>query len=148
MDNGRERLIDHGHTPRRRPTWRIVVIINTIFVSAVLLVYIAFLVWIYTNLQIENGVAEVFSGNCPEASRVATYSHFVTSAFAVLLFAVGTHAAQLLLSPTRAEVENAHARDRWLHIGVGGLRNMKWIHKRRLIRAVVLLMTSVLLPFL
>jgi hypothetical protein len=148
MDDGRERLIDHGQAPRRRSTWRIVVIINTIFVSLVLLVYVAFLVWIYVNLQIRNGVAEVFSGVFPEASRVVTYAHFVTSAFAVLLFAVGTHAAQLLLSPTRAEVENAHARDRWLHIGVGGLRNMKWIHKRRLIRAVLLLMTSVLLPFL
>jgi hypothetical protein len=148
MDNGRERLIDHGQAPRRRPTWRIVVIVNTIFVCLVLVVYIAFLTWIYTNLQFRNGVAEVFSGTCPQASRVATYAHCVTSAFAVLLFAVGTQSFQLLLSPTRAEVENAHARDRWLHIGVGGLRNMKWIHKRRLTRAVVLLMTSVLLPFL
>jgi hypothetical protein len=123
MDTSREGLITHGSAPRRHPTWRIVVIINTI-------------------------LAELFGGSCVEASRVATYSHLAINASAVLLFAGGTHAVQLLLSPTRAEVENAHARDRWLHIGVGGLRNMKWIHKRRLMRAVVLLTTLVLLPFL
>ena len=148
MENGYERLINHGPTPRRHPTWRLVVIINTIFVGLVLLVYIVFLVWIYTSLQVRHGVAEVFSGTCSQSSRAAAYAHFATNALAVLLFAVGTHASQILLSPTRAEVENAHARDRWLHIGVGGLRNMKWIHKRRLIKAVVLLATSILLPLL
>jgi len=148
MENDHERLINHGPTPRRHPTWRLVVIINTIFVGLVLLVYIVFLMWIYTNLQVRNGVAEVFSGTCPRGSRAAAYAHFATNAFAVLLFAVGTHAVQILLSPTRAEAENAHARDRWLHVGVGGLRNMKWIHRRRLIKAVVLLATSILLPLL
>ncbi|KAI4733855.1 hypothetical protein E4T50_15589 [Aureobasidium sp. EXF-12298] len=148
MDNGREGLITHGFAPRRHPTWRIVVIINTILVSLVLIVYVSFLIWIYTNLEVRAGVAELFKGSCLETSKVTTYARLATCAFAVLLFAVGTHAVQLLLSPTRAEVENAHARDRWLHIGVGGLRNMKWIHKRRLIRAVVLLTTSVLLPLL
>jgi magnesium-transporting ATPase (P-type) len=148
MDNGREGLITHGPASRRHPTWRMVVIINTAFVCLVLITYLSFLVWIYTNLLVTNGVAEVFSGSCLETSKVATYARLTTCAFAVLLLTVGTHAVQLLLSPTRAEVENVHARDRWLHIGVGGLRNMRWIHKRRLIRAVVLLMTSVLLPFL
>jgi hypothetical protein len=148
MDTGREGLITHGSAPRRHPIWRIVVIINTILASLILIVYVSFLIWIYTHLEVGAGVAEVFSGSCLEASRVATYARLTTCAFAVLLFAVGTHAFQLLLSPTRAEVESAHARDRWLHIGVGGLRNMKWIHKRRLVRAVVLLTTSVLLPFL
>ncbi|KEQ69521.1 hypothetical protein M436DRAFT_19503, partial [Aureobasidium namibiae CBS 147.97] len=148
MDYGHERLISHGPPLRRHPTWRLVVIINTMFVGLVLLVYIVLLIWIYNNLHVRHGVAEVFSGTCPQGSRTAAYTHFATNAFAVLLFAVGTHASQILLSPTRAEVENAHARDRWLHIGVGGLRNMKWIHKRRLIKAVVLLATSILLTLL
>ena len=148
MENGRERLITHGLAPRRQPTWRIVVISNTILVGLLLLVYVAFLIWIYSNLQVRNGVAELISGACPQASRIAAYAHFTTNAFAVLLFSVGTHASQILLSPTRAEIENAHARDRWVHIGVGGVRNMKWMHKRRLTKAVVLLMTSALLPFL
>jgi hypothetical protein len=148
MDDGRERLIDHGQAPRKHPIWRIIVILNTIFVCLILVVYLAFLTWIYTNLQVRHGVADVFSGSCPQASRVVTYAHFATNAFAVLLFATGIHAVQLLLSPTRAEVEYAHARERWLHIGVGGLRNMKWVHKRRLVKAVVLLTTSMLLPFL
>jgi hypothetical protein len=43
---------------------------------------------------------------------VVTYAHFAANAFAILLFAVGTHAVQLLLSPTRAEVEIAAYRCR------------------------------------
>lgn len=149
MENSHERLITtYGLASRRHPTWRLVVISNTIFVGLVLLVYVTFLIWIYTNLQVRHGVAEISSGTCPQISKKAAYAHFVASAFAILLFAVGTHASQILLSPTRAEVENAHARDRWLHIGVGGLRNMKWIHKRRLIKALLLVMASLLLPFL
>ncbi|KAI4719237.1 hypothetical protein E4T48_04552 [Aureobasidium sp. EXF-10727] len=148
MDDGRERLINHASATRRRPTWLIIVMINTTFASLLLIVYLAFLIWIYNNLHIRHGVAEVFSGSCPRASQVAAFAYFATSGFAVLLFAAGSHAVQLLLSPTRNEVENAHARDRWVHIGVGGVRNIRWIPKRRLIRAILLTATSVLLPFL
>ncbi|CAD0106953.1 unnamed protein product, partial [Aureobasidium uvarum] len=148
MDDGRERLINHASATRRRPTWHIIVVINTIFASLLLIVYLAFLIWIYNNLHVEHGVAEVFSGSCFRASQTAASAHFATSAFAVLLFAAGSHAVQLMLSPTRSEVENAHARDRWVHIGVGGLRNTRWIPKRRLIRAILLTAASVLLPIL
>ncbi|THX60930.1 hypothetical protein D6D06_00932 [Aureobasidium pullulans] len=148
MDDGHERLISSGSGPRRHPTWRTVLIINTTFASFTLIAYIAFLIWIHSNTHVAHGVAEVFSGICSEASRTVAYAHLLFNAFAVLLFAVGTHGVQVLLSPTRAEVDTAHARERWLHIGVGGFRNMRWIHKRRLIRAVLLGLASIMLPFL
>ncbi|THV74957.1 hypothetical protein D6D28_02178 [Aureobasidium pullulans] len=148
MDDGHERLISSGSGPRRHPTWRTVLIINTTFASFTLIAYIAFLIWIHSNTHVAHGVAEVFSGLCSEVSRAVAYAHLLVNAFAVLLFAVGTHGVQVLLSPTRAEVDTAHARERWLHIGVGGFRNMRWIHKRRLIRAVLLGLASIMLPFL
>lgn len=148
MDDGRERLISHASVTHKHPTWRIVVIVNTIFTGLLLVTYLAFLIWTYDNLQLMNGMAKLFSGTCSQTSRTKSYADFATCAFAVLPFVAGSHGVQLLLSPTRNEVENAHSRDRWVHIGVGGLRNMKWISKRRLVRAILLAATSILLPFL
>lgn len=148
MDDGRERLIAHVSVIRRQPTWRIIVLVNIIIVGLLLMTYLAFLIWIYDNIHVRHGLATVFDGACSQASKTGAYAHFTTCAFAVLLFTAGSHGVQLLLSPTRDEVENAHSRNRWLHIGVGGLRNMRWISKRRLIKAILLATTSLSLPFL
>lgn len=148
MDDDRERLINHVSVTHRRPTWRIIVIVNTIFAGLSLIIYLAFLIWVHNNLHLIDGVANLFSGTCYQASRTEAYADFATCAFAVLLFAAGSHGVQLLLSPTRDEVENAHSRGRWVHIGIGGPRNMKWVSKRRLLQAVLLAATSTLLPLL
>lgn len=148
MDDGRERLINHVSGTHRHPTWRVIVVINTIFAGLSLVTYLAFLMWIHNNLHLISGVAKLFSGTCYQAPKTAAYAEFATCAFSVLLFAAGSHGVQLLLSPTRDEVENAHSRDRWVHVGIGGLRNMKWVSKRRLVRAILLAATSILLPFL
>ncbi|KAG9526953.1 hypothetical protein KCV07_g301, partial [Aureobasidium melanogenum] len=148
MDDGRERLITHSSVIRRHPTWRTIVIINTTFAGLLLVTYLAFLIWIHDNLHVRHGVVQVFSGTCPQASKTGAYASFATCTFAVLLFAAGSHGVQLLLSPARNEVENAHSRDRWVHIGVGGLRNVRWISKRRLVQAILLVTTSILLPYL
>lgn len=148
MDDGHERLITRVPVTRKHPTWRIIIIVNIIFASLLLVTYLAFLIWMYNNLHLRHGLAKVFSGACSQASRTGAYAHFATCAFAVLLFAAGSHGVQILLSPTRDEVENARSRDRWVHIGIGGLRNMKWISKRRLCRAILLAATSILIPSL
>ncbi|KAI5204869.1 hypothetical protein E4T39_03322 [Aureobasidium subglaciale] len=148
MDDGREQLISQRPTSRRHPSWRLIVIINTISVSLVLVTHVAFLVWINSNMRIRDGAAELTSSSCSQVPRRAAYARFGASGFAVLEYSAGAHAIQSLLSPTRGEIDNGHGRDQWLHVGVGGLRNLKWIHKRRLTLATAMTAVCVLLPLL
>lgn len=55
---------------------------------------------------------------------------------------------QLLVSPTRREVNKAHNKGRWLDIGVPSIRNLRSISPIRVVIWVVLGLSSLPLHFL
>ena len=50
---------------------------------------------------------------------------------AIILIAGANYVVQILNSPTRAEVDNAHSTFKWLDIGIPSLRNMSLISSTR-----------------
>lgn len=148
MGDGRESLITHVMVTRGQPTWRIIVLADIIFVGLSLITYLEFLIWIHDNNPVRHGSAKAFDEASSQTSRRGAYTHFSTCAFAVLLLLQAHMDPSCCFSRPENEIENAHSRDRWLHIGVGGLRNMRRISKRRLIRPILLVANSLSLPFL
>lgn len=148
VDSDREDLLPRSPSRRNRSTWRTILTTNLTITIIILLAYTGFLIWIYNNRPITNGVTSIYSGSCSKTSRVATYAQLVANAFAVILFATGMYGARILLSPTREETDDAHLHDSWIHVGVAGLRNMRWIHKRRMLTSLALGTATILSPFL
>jgi len=68
-------------------------------------------------------VATLYQGDCDTSKRLDTSLHVVINILSTLLLSSSNLCLQLLLSPTRAEIDQAHSERRWLDIGVASWRN-------------------------
>ncbi|KAH7310596.1 hypothetical protein B0I35DRAFT_412089 [Stachybotrys elegans] len=60
-----------------------------------------------------------------------------------LLLGASNNCAQLLSAPTRQDIDKAHSRGRWLDIGVGSVRNLRYIPVWRGFLWLILLLSSI-----
>lgn len=101
---------------------------------------------IYLPLHHNDG--RLFTGNCTIASRLSASLHIAINLLSSLLLGASNLCMQLLSVPTRAEIDKAHARKKWLDIGIPSLRNLNHIAKKRQIIWILLALGSFPLHFL
>lgn len=103
--------------------WRKTAVINTIIVGFFLVANFSTLIWSVAKSGISG--RNVFSqGDCNKISLLNTFLHLLLNVASSLIIASSNFFMQVLNSPTRAEVDQAHARKHWLEIGVPSLRNV------------------------
>ena len=90
----------------------------------------------------------IYKGDCTTSQRLSTGLHLLINALSTLLFSSSNLCMQLLVSPTRTEVNEAHKQWRWLDIGVPSVRNLFSIALEKRIVWVILGLSSVPLHFL
>jgi hypothetical protein len=98
--------------------------------------------------QPSDGIATAYTGDCTVASRWITAIHLIINILSSVLLGASNYCMQRLVAPTRDEVDKAHAKRKWLDIGVPSLRNLSSINKNRLTIWVLLAMSSIPLHFL
>lgn len=92
-----------------------------------------------------NGMQTMWTGDCRHASNVNTFLHVGISIMSNTVFSAGGYYMQCLLAPSRKEVDIAHRKSIWLHIGVPSFRNMKLVHKRKVLLWWLLAASTLLL---
>lgn len=103
--------------------WRKTAVINTSIVGLFAVANVSTLIWSLSKSSIsENNVFR--KGDCDEISLINTLLHLLLNIASTLMIASSNFFMQVLNSPTRAEVDRAHARKQWLEIGVPSLRNV------------------------
>lgn len=103
--------------------WRKTAVVNTIIVGLFVIANFSTLIWSISKSGVLG--TNVFSqGDCDEISRLNTFLHLLLNIASSLIIASSNFFMQVLNSPTRAEVDRAHARQHWLDIGVPSLRNV------------------------
>lgn len=70
-------------------------------------------------------------GTCDKVKTYNTWLHFGINALSTLLLGASNYCAQLLVAPTRAEVDVAHSHQRWLDIGIQSFRNLRRVGWKR-----------------
>lgn len=113
--------------------------------AIVLLVNLCWLIWAWRRFGIMSGYGTIQQGDCAAAKRLNTWLHLLINILSTLLLAGSNAFMQVFSAPTRQEVDRAHARGIWLHIGVLGIRNWRGIAKRKALVSLVLALTSI--PF-
>lgn len=98
---------------------------SAIMASASLLVNSIALIWILTTFKFNHGIAQVFAGSCHEAEKIDTWVNLGINALSTLLLSGSNYCMQILSAPTRKEIDKAHARKKWLDVGVPSVRNLK-----------------------
>jgi hypothetical protein len=140
----------------RAKTWRVwrtrrEVVLWSCFIAASFVCIVNFSLAIWTWLHFEttfDGVVELYQGDCAIIRRAGAWAHIVINVLGTLLFGASNLTLQLIVAPTRKEVDEAHAKGTWLDIGVPSFRNLWSISRFRVIMWSFLTITSIPIIFL
>lgn len=88
------------------------------------------------------GGGSLFEGSCETAKDLSVWVHLGINIMSTVLLASGNYAQQILTAPTRTEIDRAHRKDSWLHLGILSYRNLRGISKRRVLAWAILALTS------
>lgn len=126
--------------------WRSGVAWNALLSLLLLIVVAVAIVVGIIRVSLFSGDSIIFAGTCSTAKKIDWVLHAVISAFSMVLLAGASYTFQVLSSPTRAEVDKAHGRKKWLDIGIPSIRNLAHMDPKRVVMATVLLVAAVSLP--
>lgn len=120
-----------------------------ILVSLVILALnISLTVWAATKEGLTGGMGVIYRGDCRISSRYNTVLYLVINALSTGLLGASNYCSQILIAPSRKQVDIAHAEGIWLDIGVQSVRNLSNIGWGRRCVWVTLMLSSVLFHIL
>ncbi|RBR17039.1 hypothetical protein FVER53590_28836 [Fusarium verticillioides] len=93
------------------------------------------------------GIGSIAFGSCHNLSLINTLLHGLINVLSSLILGAGSYCMQLLVGPSRREIDQAHAHGRSLEIGVASFKNLRHIAGKRSIIWAILGITSTLLHF-
>lgn len=129
--------------------WRGLVGVGCTLAATVLVINVIILAWgLSRPSESSDSTKVLFKGDCSKSSRIFVASHLFINILSTLLLGASNAGIQILVAPTREEVQAAHDQRTWLHIGVFGFRNLKWIKQGRVWLCFFLAISSVPLHLL
>lgn len=106
---------------------------------------IALTAWAQARFGTQNGIGTIYLGSCAKAKRLDLWLHLLINILSTLLLGASNFCMQLLVAPTRAEVNEAHEKSFWLDIGTPSVRNLRKIARIRVLTWLCLGFSSALL---
>lgn len=103
------------------------------------------LLWTATHLD-DSHFATVAVGSYESISNLSGWAHLAINFSSIALVAGSSYCMQYISSPTRAEVDAAHAQGAHLDVGILSWRNVLMSRKKRLCILAALALCSVLMP--
>ena len=124
--------------------WRFGVFLSLLCVTLTCIFNVAVTIWAWQRSQ-NSGVFDaipLFGGNCKKIRKMNVWFHLIINVLGTLLLCASNYCMQVLSAPSREELVVAHAKRRWLHIGVPSLRNLRHIDRKRAVIWIILLVSS------
>ncbi|KAL3448253.1 hypothetical protein BJX65DRAFT_275360 [Aspergillus insuetus] len=134
--------------PRKRRGGRLGGWKGTLYLGAttsviVLILNLVMLLW--ATLRHSASESVLYSGDCDRVKEISAGIHFLINILSTLLLSASNYAMQCLSAPSREDLDRAHAKKKWLDIGVPSLRNLNRIPLTRSLLWFCLVLSSV--PF-
>jgi hypothetical protein len=85
---------------------------------------------------------------CDTVGFYNKWIHFAINALSTILLGASNYCAQLLVAPTRTEINKAYSNKTWLDVGIQSVRNLRKAKGTRQILWVILMLSSGLLHLL
>lgn len=136
------------HMNAKYSGWRAGVLSCSMTAVGVLLINVALMIWASAKFSIESGFGVLYQGNCSKARGISTALHILINILSTILLRASNYTMQCLNSPTRADVDRAHAKKTWLDIGIPSWRNRKYVSNNNTILWWWLGVSSIPLHFL
>ncbi|KAK1490984.1 hypothetical protein CTAM01_10477 [Colletotrichum tamarilloi] len=90
-----------------------------------------------------HGVGLIYEGDCSTVKRLDQWLHLLINLLGTGMLSASNYCMQLQAAPTRENVNAAHAKDKWLDIGIPSLRNLKYLSMWRRCSWALLALTSI-----
>lgn len=94
------------------------------------------------------GLIKLYEGDCSRVKLIGTGAHVCINILSTLLLGASNLCMQLLVAPTRREIDVAHRKQIWLDIGIPSWKNLANIEKARKYLFFTLMLSSVPLHFM
>jgi hypothetical protein len=120
----------------------------SIVAFGVLIVNFVSMIWAIAKDRLDTGYGVLYDGNCGKAQDISTALHVLINILSTILLSASNYTMQCLHSPTRRQVDLAHAQNKWLDIGIPSWRNRKHVSIKNRILWVLLALSSVPLHFM
>ena len=148
-----DKWLDHGVDASKgrgkARGWKSTVRLGFVGVIGVFVINLALLIWsVAGNHKTSEGVAIVYTGSCQTVGNVSTFGHLAINILGSLLLAASNNCMQILLAPTRGIINKAHAKRKWLDVGVHTVRNFGSVGMSRRSLWILLMLTSLPLHLL
>ena len=116
----------------------------------VLFINVGLTIYAATNpeYKMERGIGTLYEGGCEKSTTIGLWIHLGINALSTLLLSGSNYTQQCLVAPTRSEIDAAHARRRWMDIGVLSVRNLFRIKPERMLLWIAIGFTSIPLHLL
>ena len=130
--------------------WHTGVLACATSVVVVLLINVGSTIYAATNpeYKMERGIGTLYSGSCDKSRTIGLWLHLGINSLSTLLLSGSNYTQQCLAAPTRSEIDSAHARRRWMDIGVPSIRNLFRIKAERSLLWIAIGITSIPLHLL
>ncbi|KAF5652120.1 hypothetical protein F25303_3594 [Fusarium sp. NRRL 25303] len=89
------------------------------------------------------GETAILSGSCDKISRANLWIHLAINVIGTGVLGSSNFFMQVLVAPTRQDVDRAHTSKRWVEIGVHSVHNFRFISKCRIFLWALFALTSI-----
>lgn len=100
------------------------------------------------GLHSSRGIIKLYVGDCNRVKTIGIGSHIGINILSTLLLGASNLCMQLLVAPTREEIDAAHRRKIWLDVGIPSWKNIRNIKQSRIWLFIFLLLSSIPLHFM
>lgn len=88
-------------------------------------------IWASKSFGVNDGLGTVQHGRCDRTKSLSLWLHLAINILGTALLSASNYTMQCLSSPTRKDIDKAHAQYTWLDIGVPSIRNLSRISRKR-----------------
>ena len=133
--------------PKQLHGWKLGALGASILAGFSLVINIIVAAWLGSHKQ-ESGLVEVYNGSCEKVAVLDLWSHLAINVLSTLLLGGSNYCMQCLCAPTRADVDRAHQRWRYVDVGVPSFRNLITIPRFKAVLWWILALSSIPLHLL
>lgn len=120
-------------------------LIQMAIATTVLIFNVSLTTYALRKYNVLDSFGDIYQGDCNLVKRYNVLIHLGINVASTLLLSSSNYCAQLLVAPTRSEVDAAHEKGDWLDIGIPSLRNLRRISPKRKAAWILLIISSILL---
>ncbi|KAI0126046.1 hypothetical protein BJ170DRAFT_458903 [Xylariales sp. AK1849] len=122
--------------------WRFGVLRSTVGAGAAFVFFLVVFLALFLSVDTQKGSSTIFKGRCDIVRASDIVIHLVLNVCSTLVLGASNYCMQGLCAPTREDVDKAHARGRWLDIGIQSWMNLRAVRLSSLVCWVLLGLAS------